>query len=99
MRVDVGVRVAVSDASSYVTVAGTTVPSGAKSTNVEVVIEDGAIERENNARTVVERSTDATPAVGETDVTFGPSTVVKPKVAPANGAPSAAAIPVVSANV
>jgi hypothetical protein len=52
-----GVSVAVNVAASYVTDAGTMVPSAAKSWNVVVEMDDAAIERENVALTAVARST------------------------------------------
>ena len=67
-------------------------PSEAYSWNVDAVRDDGAIERENVALTTEARSTYAVPSAGVTDVTFGPSTVVKPHEVAANGVPSAALI-------
>jgi hypothetical protein len=87
-----GVRVAVSVESSYDTDAGTNVPSAAKSWKVDVVIEAGAIERENDALIVADRSMNVAPSAGVIDVTCGPSTVVKPQDVPANGVPSKALI-------
>jgi hypothetical protein len=93
VRAVVGFRVAVFDALSYVMLAGTTEPSGAKSLNVEVVIDAASIDRENVTVARDPLLTYELPSVGVVAVTVGPETVVKLQLDPASAVPSAARMP------